>query len=62
MTVDKEYETYDKCFEEIEYHKEITLKLRCSSFVKENLDNIEDDIFEVINDKAFDGICYFEKL
>lgn len=47
---------------EKEYVKRITLKLDCMSYDKTNLENIENDILEVITDKAFDGICNFEKV
>lgn len=44
------------------YWKNIILKLRCESYNKENLERIEKDIMEILNDKAFDGYCWFEKI
>lgn len=55
-----EYEQ-DDGYGDIEYVKNIRLYLSCISYDKSNLDNIEDDILEVLNNKAFDGICRFEK-
>lgn len=55
------YEEYDEYWDENNYCKDICLKLKCISGEKENLINIEDDILEVINDKAFDGIATFER-
>ena len=49
-------------FGDTEFYKDINLKLRCRSYCIDNLENIEEDILEIINDKAFDGICYFEKV
>ena len=45
---------------DVYFEKHIVLKLTCISYDKENLKNIESDILEVINDKAFDGIAQFE--
>ena len=47
-------------FGDVYFEKDIVLKLTCISYDKENLKNIESDILEVINDKAFDGIAQFE--
>jgi len=47
-------------FGDVYFKKDIVLKLTCISYDKENLENIESDILEVINDKAFDGIAHFE--
>ena len=44
------------------YWKNIILKLRCESHNKENLERIEKNIMEILNDKAFDGYCWFEKI
>ncbi|MGN0140422.1 MAG: hypothetical protein ACI39B_08045 [Methanobrevibacter smithii] len=42
------------------YWKNIILKLRCESYSKKNLEGIEKTIMEILNDKAFDGYCWFE--
>ena len=47
---------------DVEFYKDISLRLRCRSYNIKNLNNIENDILEVLNDKAFDGLCYFEKI
>lgn len=47
-------------FGDVYFEKDIVLKLTCISYDKENLENIENDILEIINDKPFDGIARFE--
>lgn len=44
------------------YWKNIILKLRCKSYSKKNLEGIEKNIMEILNDKAFDGYCWFEEI
>lgn len=55
-----EYEQIDEWGEK-EYVKNIVLRLSCFSYEKAYLENIEQDIMSVLNDKAFDGICMFKK-
>ena len=58
------YYTFDE-YGEKEYCYPIVINgmsLVAKSYKKENLENIEEAILEVLNDKAFDGICRFEKV
>lgn len=45
-----------------EFCQEMSLKLRFVTYDKSFLENIENDILEVLNDKSFDGLGYFEKI
>lgn len=50
-------------FGDVEFCKSFSLKLRFVSHNKTFRDEFSiDEILEVLNDKAFDGIGYFEKI
>ena len=42
--------------------KKVILKLSANSYNKGCLKHIEKDILEVLRDKAFDGIAWFEEI
>ena len=44
------------------YCRSICLELKCISYDDNILEDIEKDILEVLNDKAFDGLCDFKRI